>query len=76
MCLYFCYALGQFINLKLQLTFFVSLTTIGNKYCLQISVLENMSKLVASDLPSGVLHEDVDIYKETRKRAINVIIFK
>ncbi|XP_050429990.1 histone acetyltransferase KAT6B isoform X1 [Adelges cooleyi] len=38
------------------------------------SVLENMSRLVASDLPSGVLHEDVDIYKETRKRAINSTI--
>ncbi|XP_050429991.1 histone acetyltransferase KAT6B isoform X2 [Adelges cooleyi] len=37
-------------------------------------VLENMSRLVASDLPSGVLHEDVDIYKETRKRAINSTI--
>lgn len=33
-----------------------------------------MSRLVASDLPSGVLHEDVEIYKETRKRAINVMI--
>lgn len=33
-----------------------------------------MSRLVASDLPSGVLHEDVEIYKETRKRAINVIL--
>lgn len=41
---------------------------------MQFSVLENMSRLVASDLPSGVLHEDVEIYKETRKRAINVII--
>lgn len=37
------------------------------------SVLENMSRLVASDLPSGVLHEDVEIYKETRTRAINVM---
>jgi len=33
-----------------------------------------MSRLVASDLPSGVLHEDVEIYKETRKRAVNVIL--
>lgn len=43
---------------------------------MQFSVLENMSRLVASDLPSGVLHEDVEIYKETRKRAINVIVTK
>lgn len=35
-----------------------------------------MSRLVASDLPSGVLHEDVEIYKETRKRAINVIFIQ
>lgn len=34
-----------------------------------------MSRLVASDLPSGVLHEDVEIYKETRKRAINVRLY-
>ncbi|XP_050534084.1 histone acetyltransferase KAT6B isoform X1 [Daktulosphaira vitifoliae] len=38
------------------------------------SVLENMSCLVASDLPSGVLHEDVEIFKETRKRALNSTI--
>ncbi|XP_050534085.1 histone acetyltransferase KAT6A isoform X2 [Daktulosphaira vitifoliae] len=37
-------------------------------------VLENMSCLVASDLPSGVLHEDVEIFKETRKRALNSTI--
>lgn len=44
------------------------------KIIYKFSVLENMSRLVASDLPSGVLHEDVEIYKETRKRAINVIL--
>jgi len=35
-----------------------------------------MSRLVASDLPSGVLHEDVEIYKETRARAMNVSLMK
>jgi len=33
-----------------------------------------MSRLVASDLPSGVLHEDVEIYKETRTRAMSSTI--
>lgn len=56
----------------LHLTFFSLLTSLNNKYCILFSVLENMSRLVASDLPSGVLHEDVEIYKETRKRAMNV----
>lgn len=56
----------------LHLTFFSLLTSPNNKYYILFSVLENMSRLVASDLPSGVLHEDVEIYKETRKRAMNV----
>lgn len=35
--------------------------------------MQSIAKLLASDLPPGVTHRDVELFKKTRERAIQVL---
>lgn len=36
------------------------------------AVINSMSKLLAADLPSGVTHKDIDIFREVQRKAKSV----